>query len=40
MPNHVKNIIKMKGITALPLFTKKEDCDGKMVPAFDFNTII
>ena len=40
MPNHVRNIVKMKGITALPLFTEKEDCDGKMVPAFDFSKII
>lgn len=40
MPNHVRNIVKMKGITALPLFTEKEDYDGKMVPAFDFNKII
>lgn len=40
MPNHVKNIVKMKGITALPLFTEKESYDGKMVQAFDFNKII
>lgn len=40
MPNHVRNIVKMKGITALPLFTEKESYDGKMVPAFDFDKII
>lgn len=35
MPNHVKNIVKMEGITALPLFTEE---DGK--ECFDFNKII
>ena len=35
MPNHVKNIVKMKGIANLPLF--KEE-DG--VQCFDFNKII
>ncbi len=35
MPNHVKNIVKMQGITRLPLFTEK---DG--VQSFDFNKII
>lgn len=35
MPNHVKNILKMKGITKLPLFSHK---DGEMF--FDFNKII
>ena len=35
MPNHVKNIVKMQGITKLPLFTmdQGEEC-------FDFNKII
>lgn len=35
MPNHVKNIVKMEGITKLPLFTVEqgEEC-------FDFNKII
>lgn len=36
MPNHVKNVIKMKGITNLPLFSKDED--GKRY--FDFNKLI
>lgn len=36
MPNHVKNRIKMKGITALPLFTV--DDDGEKF--FDFNKMI
>lgn len=36
MPNHVKNIIKMKGITKLPLFSKDEE--GK--DYFDFNKLI
>lgn len=40
MPNHVRNIVKMKGITTLPLFTEEEGYDGKMVSAFDFNKII
>lgn len=40
MPNHVKNIVKMKGITTLPLFTEVEGDGGKMEPAFDFEKII
>lgn len=36
MPNHVMNIVKMKGITALPVFAGKEDGDT----AFDFGKII
>lgn len=36
MPNHVKNVVKMKGITALPLFTV--DDDGEKF--FDFNKMI
>lgn len=40
MPNHVKNILKMKGLTTLPLFTDKESWDKKMVPALDFSKII
>lgn len=40
MPNHVRNIVKMKGITAMPLFTEKEGDGGEMSPAFDFGKII
>lgn len=36
MPNHVMNVLKMKGITTLPLFTQ-DDLEGQM---FDFNKII
>ena len=36
MPNHVKNIVKMKGITTLPVFTEKESYDKKMVMSLDF----
>lgn len=35
MPNHVKNVVKMEGITNLPLFVEE---DGKK--CFDFNKII
>lgn len=35
MPNHVKNVVKMEGITNLPLFVEE---DGKR--CFDFNKII
>ena len=35
MPNHVKNVVKMEGITNLPLFVEE---DGKI--CFDFNKII
>lgn len=35
MPNHVKNVVKMKGITNLPLFVEE---NGKK--CFDFNKII
>lgn len=35
MPNHVKNIVRMEGITKLPLFTTE-----KGVMCFDFNKII
>ena len=35
MPNHVRNIIKMEGITSLPLFKKGEEAEG----LFDFNTV-
>lgn len=35
MPNHVKNIVKMDGITKLPLFTEEES-----VMCFDFNKLI
>lgn len=35
MPNHVRNIIKMQGITSLDLFT---EVDGK--PCFDFNKVL
>lgn len=40
MPNHVKNIVKMKGITVLPVFTEKESWNGKMVMSLDFDKII
>ena len=40
MPNHVRNIVKMRGITALPLFTPKQDYDEKLIPAFDFEKVI
>lgn len=40
MPNHVKNIVKMKGITTLPVFTEKESYDKKMVMSLDFEKII
>ncbi len=35
MPNHIKNIVKAKGLTKLPLFVKE---DG--VECFDFNRVI
>lgn len=34
MANHVRNIVKMKGIASLPLFSK----EGALV--FDFNKLI
>lgn len=40
MPNYVRNIIKMKGIATLPLFTEGKNFPGKMEPEFDFNKII
>ena len=40
MPNHVRNIVKMRGITALPLFTPKQGYDEKLIPAFDFEKVI
>lgn len=40
MPNHVRNIVKMKGITSLPIFTDKDGCDSQTVSEFDFNKII
>ena len=40
MPNHVRNIVKMKGITALPVFTEKENWDKKTVMSLDFEKII
>jgi len=39
MPNHVKNLVKMKGITALPVFTETEDGEERVM-AFDFEKII
>ena len=36
MPNHVMNIIKMKGITKLPLFSKDENGSR----SFDFNKLV
>lgn len=40
MPNHVKNILKMKDITTLPIFTNEEGRDMEMFPSFDFEKII
>ena len=41
MPNHVKNIVKMEGITKLPLFTTEYDkYEKKDVTCFDFNKVI
>ncbi len=41
MPNHVKNIVKMEGITKLPLFkTEYDEYEKKDVTCFDFNKII
>lgn len=41
MPNHVKNIVKMKGITKLPFFKReKDERTGAEVTLFDFNKII
>lgn len=39
MPNHVKNIVKMPGITTLPLFSEGFTY-GKSEVMFDFNRII
>ena len=41
MPNHVKNIVKMEGITKLPLFkTEYDEYEKRDVVCFDFNKII
>lgn len=40
MSNHVRNIVKMKGITSLPIFTDKDGSDFQTVSEFDFNKII
>lgn len=40
MPNHVRNLVKMQGITALPVFTEKEGWDKRMVMSLDFDKII
>ena len=41
MPNHVKNIVKMEGITKLPLFkTEYDEYEKKDVTCFDFNKVI
>lgn len=41
MPNHVKNIVKMEGITKLPLFkTEYDKYEKRDVVSFDFNKII
>lgn len=41
MPNHVKNIVKMEGITKLPLFKMEYDeYEKRDVVCFDFNKII
>ena len=41
MPNHVRNIVKMEGITKLPLFkTEYDEYEKRDVVCFDFNKII
>ena len=40
MPNHVQNVVKMKGITSLPIFEAVEGYDKKMVMSLDFEKII
>lgn len=41
MQNHVKNIVKMEGITKLPLFkTEYDEYEKRDVVCFDFNKII
>lgn len=41
MPNHVKNIVKMEGITKLPLFkTEYDEYEKRDIVCFDFNKII
>ena len=41
MPNHVKNIVKMEGITKLPLFkTQYDKYEKRDVTSFDFNKLI
>ncbi|MCM1102022.1 MAG: hypothetical protein NC398_11630 [Acetatifactor muris] len=41
MPNHVKNIVRMEGITKLPLFkTEYDEYEKRDVTCFDFNKII
>lgn len=42
MPNHVSNILKMKGIAKLPLFGERENkyCEGGIERYFDFNKMI
>lgn len=41
MPNHVKNIVRMEGITKLPLFkTEYDEYEKRDVTSFDFNKII
>ena len=40
MPNHFRNVIKMKGIAGLPLYTEGKDLTRETVQIFDFNKII
>lgn len=40
MPNYVMNLVKMRGITNLPVFTEKEEWGGRKVPSLDFEKII
>lgn len=41
MPNHIRNVVKMKGIANLPLYTEEKDLmSGEMMWDFDFNKII
>ena len=40
MPVEIRNVLKMEGITALPLFTKETDFGVKDVMTFDFERLI
>lgn len=40
MPNHVRNVIRMKGIAKLPLFSKRSTFGDLQEEFFDFNKLI